>query len=48
MMTFGRQVRPVAVALILTVLLSGARAFPRVASTECERNTSWSIWSPTR
>lgn len=32
-------------ALILAVLLSGARGLPTLVHNECERNTSWSIWS---
>ena len=45
MKTLGRQVRVLGAVLILAFLVSGARAFPRAAHTECERNTSWSIWN---
>ena len=45
MKTLMRQRALVGAALVLALLLSGARAMPRAASTECERNTSWSIWN---
>ena len=45
MKTPMRQARLIGAALILAFLVSGARAFPREAHTECERNTSWSIWN---
>jgi hypothetical protein len=40
-----RKVPILVAALTLAFLVSGARAFPRHAHTECERNTSWSIWN---
>ena len=40
-----RRVPSLVAALTLVFLVSGARAMPRAASTECERNTSWSIWN---
>jgi hypothetical protein len=45
-MTMLRRRIPILVAaLTLAFLVSGARALPRRASTECERNTSWNIWN---
>jgi hypothetical protein len=45
MKTLMRKAPLLGAALIFALALSGARALPSGIYTECERNTSWSIWS---
>ena len=45
MKTLTRKARLFGAALVLAMLLSGARGLPSRGYTECDRNTSWSVWS---
>ena len=45
MKTLTRKVCVFGAAMILAMLLSGARGLPSRAFNECERNTSWNIWN---
>jgi hypothetical protein len=45
MKTLTRKIWVFSTVIILAILLSGARGLPTRTYNECERNTSWSIWS---